>query len=241
MSAPSFESLIVAASVAPATASAASLHGFSPAGTALAILPLAWIATTALIGALSGWYTLMSRYPDTRERSLLRLGFRSGSMGPLWVHMGGVLTLEACQSGLRVSIWRIFGLFSRPFLVPWGQISARPITYFMRPMVRLDFGDPAIGVLRIDARSWDVLSEAARGAGRADLVAIAPITDAQLARNAVLQWALGTTVMAGFLWLAPTWLRPGAPHLPVSVCLGLPAAVMGIGSLIQYVVESRRT
>lgn len=91
-----------------------------------------WLAVTSILGVMSGWFGLAERFPDRREPTLAKIGGLSGMMG-IGVSMRGILTLTACQSGLRVSIWRIFGPFSRPFLVPWREISTRPVTIFFTP------------------------------------------------------------------------------------------------------------
>ncbi|HPA38142.1 MAG TPA: hypothetical protein PLV04_05315 [Phenylobacterium sp.] len=78
----------------------------------------------ALLSALSGWFELQKLYPDRDDEVLARFRFRSGSLGKaLPVHMNGMLHLTACRSGLRVGMWRLFGPFSRNFLVPWQDIA----------------------------------------------------------------------------------------------------------------------
>jgi hypothetical protein len=117
-----------------------------------------WLLVTTLLGALSGWRRLQQHFPAGTEESLLTLGMRSGRMGG--VNLNNVLTLGACQSGLRVRIPRLFGASLRPFLVPWGQIKAEPRSALFQSIVRLSFGDPEVGSLTIDARLWQRLTEA---------------------------------------------------------------------------------
>jgi len=115
-----------------------------------------WIATTTLMGFVSGWFRLMKAYPDRQEPSLLQLNFRSGWMG--WISLNGILMLSACPSGLRVGMLRIFGLFTRDFFVPWNEIKVSRTKVFFRSMAELQFGDPAVGKLTVSASIADQLA-----------------------------------------------------------------------------------
>ena len=87
----------------------------------LIFFPLLWFAVTMLLSFLSGWFGLMERFPDRAENPLLTLTGQSGSLGK--VSMSRILTLSVCPTGLRIGIMRIFGPFSRDFLVPWDEIT----------------------------------------------------------------------------------------------------------------------
>src|SRR4051812_2606582 len=116
-----------------------------------------WLLVTTILGVLSGWFELQGRFPDPGERPLLKLGMQSGSMG-LGVNFNGVLTLSACPTGLRVAVWRIFGPFERPFVVPWSQIEVEAVTRFFQPGARLRFAGG--GVLTINRDAWRRVSDA---------------------------------------------------------------------------------
>src|SRR4051794_6773901 len=92
-----------------------------------------WLFVTTVLGFLSGWFDLQRHYPKGDEPALLTLRWRSGSMG-MGVSLSGILTLSACSSGLRIGIFRLFGLFQRPFFVPWDEIEAEQTTLFFAPM-----------------------------------------------------------------------------------------------------------
>jgi hypothetical protein len=64
-----------------------------------------WFSVTTLLGLLSGWYSLMRRFPDRPESPLLTLRNLSGSLG--LAGMQRVLTVSVCPSGLRVGIMRL--------------------------------------------------------------------------------------------------------------------------------------
>ena len=49
---------------------------------------LLWLAVTTVLGVLSGWFSLMRKYPDRPENPLYQLKRQSGSMG-LGVGMRG--------------------------------------------------------------------------------------------------------------------------------------------------------
>lgn len=200
-----------------------------------------WLVVASLLGLMSGWYGLMERYPDRRETASARIGLLSGVMGRgIGVSLGGILTLAACPSGLRVSIWRIFGPFSRPFLVPWREISAQPKTIFFSPMVRLSFGNPEVGVLSLDARAWQRLAGAARQSVGSRAPPAYAVSEARLIGAALLQWLVTTAFAAAFFYFAPRLLSPKAEAPPLAVCLGFPAAVFGVNQVIRYLGRRRR-
>ena len=45
-----------------------------------AIFLLMWLVITSFLGFLSGWYSLMGKYPNWEEKILLQLKRQSGSM-----------------------------------------------------------------------------------------------------------------------------------------------------------------
>ncbi|MXO90485.1 hypothetical protein [Pontixanthobacter aquaemixtae] len=126
-----------------------------------------WLGVTALLGALSGWSSIESRYPDnSRDRTLETLRFQSGSIGYLW--MGGVqyrgcLRLDICQTGLRVSVSRFLGPFSRPFFVPWGDIRTEKVQLLFVPAIRLCLGLPEAGRLAVTHRCARKIASASEG------------------------------------------------------------------------------
>jgi hypothetical protein len=120
-----------------------------------------WLLVTTMLGFMSGWFSLQEWYADDgSEEPLLKLGWQSGSMG-LGVSFSRCLTLAARRDGLSVRVWRIFGPFQRPLLIPWREITAQPKRFLFMRMVRLDFGSPPSGSLKIRQRTWDRLVAAA--------------------------------------------------------------------------------
>lgn len=120
-----------------------------------------WLAVTTLLWVLSGWNTLQVRFPNKAEMPLRRMRFQSGMLGKggLWnpwgnVNYGNCLRIDICQSGLRVAIWRVFGLSARPFLVPWNLISVEERRYLFFRIYRLSFGDPELSKLTVWRRTF---------------------------------------------------------------------------------------
>jgi hypothetical protein len=117
-----------------------------------------WVAITALLGWMSGWHTLMERYPDKPEQPALKLTWQTGAMG-IGVNYKNVLTLSPCPSGLRVGVMKFFGPFTRDFLVPWRDIKVKRSRVFWLDVAELAFGPH--GKLTIAASVADRLAQAA--------------------------------------------------------------------------------
>jgi hypothetical protein len=129
------------------------------------LFPLFFIALAlgigSLIGLVSGWYSLASRYPDQPGEPVLKLRFQSGLMGRARANLRNVLTLSACQLGLRVGMMRMFGPFCRDFFVPWQEIAVERSATLFGQGARLTFGSPAVGSLFLSASVVDQLARAA--------------------------------------------------------------------------------
>jgi hypothetical protein len=193
-----------------------------------------WLIATTVLMALAGWFSLARRFPATDEAPVLSLHMCSGMMG-LGVSMSGILTLSACPSGLKVGIWRIFGPFCRPFLVPWDQLTAEPATVFFAPMTRLVFGRPPIGRLTISRSAWRRLATYAPGREHmADPQT--PQGRAQLIRGLVLQWAIASVMIAAALAI-PMGRAGVITRLPIA--LAFPMVVIGVGQIVRYLIDRR--
>ena len=158
-----------------------------------------WLAVGTMLGFMSGWFNLQQWYDAPSEKPLLKLRGQSGSMG-LGVSLGGILTLSAHQRGLGIGIWRIFGPFQRPFLVPWNEIEATPSKTWFTPMVKLSLGKPAIGSLKINARSWSKLVDAAGAAVGLGILPAPRVSNTSIARGMLLEWFATTAFAATFFY-----------------------------------------
>jgi hypothetical protein len=199
-----------------------------------------WLLITTVLAFMSGWFGLQEWYADDgSEEPLLRLGWQSGVMG-FGVHLNGVLTLGACRSGLSVRIWRIFGPFQKPLLIRWSEITAEPSRSFFTEMVKLGFGNPENGSLKISAASWSKLVAAAGQVANVPLPAAPIVSRRSIATRLFLEWVVITVGTAAFFYLAPRFISPPGQTIsfPIGVCLLFPAIVFGIGQLVRFGRES---
>ena len=97
-----------------------------------------WVFVTNRLAQKAGWYALELQYPNRYETPVRRLRFQSGWLGS--VSMSSILRLEACPSGLRVGILKLFGPFCRDFLVPWNEIKVERNRRLFWKVAVLDLG-----------------------------------------------------------------------------------------------------
>jgi hypothetical protein len=199
---------------------------------------LSWI--TSLLSFMSGWFSLQQWYADDGdEEPLLSLGWQSGVMGA-GVNLNNVLTLAAKRSGLSIRMWRIFGPFLKPLLIPWSEISAEPSRRLFTQMVNLGLGNPPNGRLKISAATWSKLVAAVGSVANVSLPAVATVSQRSMAGRMFVEWMVITAGAATFFWFAPYLISPPGERigLPIGVCILFPAIVFGIGQLIRYARES---
>ena len=198
----------------------------------LIAFPPLWFVVTLILSVLSGWFSLMERYPSRNEVSILRLANQSGSLGV--VSMRNILKLSVCDSGLRVGIMRIFGPFCRDFLVPWNEITiTRGDRYFWK-FAKLSFGQPSNGNLKVFSEVADRLARAAGHRWPEQ----GPFPEERLSQSAsriVRQWLAMTAFAAALFIIAPRLAAPNAAaRPPILVAILFPAIVFGIGAVVQY-------
>lgn len=195
-----------------------------------------WLLVTTIVGVTSGWFGLQQWYADDRsDEPLLKLKRQSGVMGGLAIN--NALILAACHSGLSVRMSRILAPFQRPLLVPWSEIEAEPSRSFFTPMVKLSLGKPSNGTLKIPAHSWARLVEAVGHPAGLEMPAVAPITQAAVARGMFFEWLIITAVGGAFFLTVSRAAGP-AGAIPLAICVGLPAIVFGIAQLVRFARQS---
>ena len=120
-----------------------------------------WLLVTSLLARFSGWLELAERFPDREDAIVERLRGQSGTFGKGSVlnPWGGVsynrcLNIDVCMSGLRLSIWRIFGRNCRPIFVPWSEIAVQPGKVMALRYFRLRFGDGDLSRLTLSDRTF---------------------------------------------------------------------------------------
>jgi hypothetical protein len=172
----------------------------------LAIVAMAvgtWIALIAFLATLSGWGRLTAMFPDRPEPSLLTLRGQQGMIGR--VTYRGALVLSACPSGMRVSMSKISGPFLKPFFVPWGSLSAAPVTKAFEVWAELRFDGYSDGRLYVGANSWERLR---RMAPRPDRLNATAVTDAEILRGLVTQGAIVIGFISLFFFAVSALGRP---------------------------------
>jgi hypothetical protein len=195
-----------------------------------------WVGVTTVLGFLSGWFRLAARFPDQLDEPILRVRGQSGSMGLLGVSMSNILTLSACQFGLRVGIFRPFGPFARDFYVPWEELSVTRSRFLFTPMADLSFGHPAVGSLRIRGRVADRLAVASANRWP-ESGPFTPETRSDVAYRLFGRWGLMTGFAAAFFTFVPLLVAPAGARPPLVVAFLFPAIVFGVISIWRYFAE----
>lgn len=170
-----------------------------------------WFGVSTLLSGLSGWFVLMRRFPDKPEEApVLTLKSQSGSMG-VGVNMRNILNLYACPSGLRVGILRLFGPFSRDFLVPWSQLTVERSDGWLGRRATLRFGDGKWARLVIEANVADALWRAVPNHWPEGSQPPVPETPKVIVGDLFRKFAL----TCAFMWLAFFVIFPtmGGPRL----------------------------
>jgi hypothetical protein len=203
----------------------------------VAFFVLLWLLVCVILGFFSGWYLLMRTFPDRpHEEPLAVFKHESGMLGP--VSMSGILKLSPCPSGLRVGIMKLFGPFSKDFLVPWDLIGVSRKKILVWKYAELSFGT-TYGRLRISAllvdRLWQSAPQNWPEKGMPE-----PLTGARLFQYYFAQWLTLTTIAAVFFIIAPRTLAKGSGNYPpVSVAILFPAIAIGLFSALEYLTRKR--
>ena len=191
-----------------------------------------WLTATTLLALLSGWFSLMAKFPNQAIEPTLRIRGQSGMMG-LGVSMRGILTLSVCPSGLRVGMMRVFGPFCRDFLVPWDSIAITRKTTLFWPLAELRFGDPAVGTLSISGHVADRLARAALGRWP-EAGPFHEETRSDVFRRLLAEWAVMTCFAALFFTLVPLAVVPPGARPPILAAILFPAIVFGLVSIVRF-------
>jgi hypothetical protein len=197
---------------------------------------LLWFGVTSLLGYLSGWYSLMRRYPNNAEPATLTLKNQSGALG--FVNMRSILNLSVCPSGLRISMMRVFGPFCRDFFVPWAMISVSRRDRFLWRTAVLTFAPDGDGRLSLPAEVADRLARAA-SPHWPEPGPFPEETNADAGSRIFKQWVATTGIAAAFFLIVPRVVAPAGAAPPAIVAILFPAIVFGVVSLFRYVRRDR--
>jgi hypothetical protein len=189
-----------------------------------------WLLVTTSLARKAGWPDLSNRYPNRDEQPVRVLRFQSGWMGG--VSMSSILRLEACPSGLRVGILKMFGLFSRDFFVPWNEIRIQRKTRFIWNIVELDLG--GVGKLSLFDYAANKLARSVSGAWP-EQGSFPKDTIAQALWQVSKAWLFGALFVVGFFTLVPLLLSGGKHAFPFPNPIIFPAIIMiSVAGLIYF-------
>ena len=122
-----------------------------------------WFFVTYMIGRVSGWFVLQERFPDRHEDPIKTLRFQSASIkqegGKMPASFGNCLKFDICSTGLRVSLWKIFGLTSKPFFIPWSQITVTHRSLIWGGLYDFSFGRPFLATMAIREKTAKVIAD----------------------------------------------------------------------------------
>jgi hypothetical protein len=102
-----------------------------------------WLVVTTILANISGWFALQNRFPVRPAQELQKLRFQSAAMGK-----GAAIPKTS------------FGLFSRPFFVPWDEITLTTRRRLFGMVTDLTFGTPAIATMTARGRLAERIREA---------------------------------------------------------------------------------
>ena len=204
---------------------------------AIAFFIAMWCATSLVLGWLSGWFDLQQHYcDDGAEQPLLKLRWVSASMGSLAIYLKHCLFLAAKPTGLSVSMFRIFAPFQKPLLIPWNDIRVEQASSWGFAKIRLLFGDPVAGQLRINQWTWsrlvDVLPQNAE-TSRLKTPAQSSANGLSIAQNLFVQWLFLTAAISMAFYLLAQ--AKGGQHLPLPVMILVLGICCALGQVVRYV------
>ena len=114
-----------------------------------------WFLVLRIISLVSGWTQLAERFPHAGEfRGTLYHGQSARLRG---ANFNGILELGVGEEGMYLSLMVIFRPFHRPILVPWGEISAEPVSKFLFRGMGLTFRSFPDITLELSNRTFEKL------------------------------------------------------------------------------------
>jgi hypothetical protein len=215
-----------------------------------ALLPVVfvpgWFAITTLLSVISGWLSLMVQFPDRREQAIAVFRRRSGLMRG--VSFRGLLRISVCRSGLRFGMNRLFGVFSRDFLVPWDQLRMVSVTTFFIKGTQIQFrsGASIVGKLTMAPEDVARIGVAASGVAPPGLFLPAE-SNLEIGKRLLVQWFIATLFASAFFTLVPrltshNLYSPRGAHVhavadslpPWPVTVLFPAIAFGLAAIVAY-------
>ncbi len=186
---------------------------------------LFFLLILTIVGFVSGWFRLRRSYPDRPQTVLRRMRYISCRVGT--AHF--VLTLEACDGGLRLRMPGPIGLLYRPILIPWQAIRVTRRDFWLWQSATLEFGQPRAGRLRFEAYVADKLAAAAGSRWPEGRVFPQPASRAFIQIG--LQWLIGSALFAAFF----AFVHGQDTDLPVGYLIAIPVAMVTVACIIRLI------
>lgn len=196
-----------------------------------------WCASSLFLGWLSGWFDLQQWYcDDGNEEPLLKLRWVSASMGNFGLYLKHCVILAAKPSGFSVRMFRLFAPFQKPLLIPWHDIRVEEASTLGLAKVRLLFGNPSVGQLRINQWTWSRLVDVLpQSVDTAHLKSPAPssVNDGSIVQNLFIQWLL--MIAATSIALIVIAHASFGQHFPLQFMIIWFSVCFGIAQVARYV------
>jgi len=108
--------------------------------------PLVWLAASAAVSMMGGWWALSDRYATSEPAPLSQKWMVSGALG--WTSYNNVLIVGQSEAGLRLSVFPLFRFCHPPLLIPWSEIRCieRTQSLFISSDVLEVTGDRAVRI-----------------------------------------------------------------------------------------------
>lgn len=135
--------------------------------TFVAVFPAFWIFITAGIAELGGWKRLERVFPDDpNAREIERFRLRSANLGhPVFgVSYSHILTFTACETGMRIRVPKLFGLFSKPLFLPWNSFRTEPYQWLFWQACKISWGSDRRDTMIVYRSLAEDLARASGGA-----------------------------------------------------------------------------
>ena len=120
-----------------------------------------WAVVLCIIGWLSGWQALASRYPGSSPFEGVRRRFQRIHLG--WAGYNNCVTIGTNADGLHLSLFWLFRPGHPPIFVPWSEITARMTRKWWSTVLELRFAAaPSIAVRLSEQLGRQIAADAAQ-------------------------------------------------------------------------------
>ena len=117
-----------------------------------------WCVVCLILSFAGGWRKLSKIYPAVDPPSGWKHGMASAKVGV--VNYNNCLTIYANNTGVYFSVWAIFRLGHKPFLIPWTELHNPQAKQFLWiKYVTIDVGCPRIVKLTLTKKIYDSLMQ----------------------------------------------------------------------------------